>query len=322
MPPSPAPLRMGGPANQRSCSVTARSVEVCRGRAGCLGCRKGHACMPCTPVQPSFHITLNGPHAAAQPLPQAAQTRAAQIRRNACISHGSAEASSEPDKHEQAEHPPGETAAAQSAACRCPADGSASRWPRYARPGRQPAHGRMQPLSKRHTQYVCLLILGRAGPRRALWPVQPEACKRQACAGLQQPTHPPQIVFRSGNWAALEAHVIQQAWPTASAHLNGIQLRNMCAPNQHWVALPLELHLDANLCRRSRRGGALLRALQSAACRPISLFRISTEWLSLAFEKLKPASALTATSPLHAHCMENTACLCCPPPAAPRDALP
>ena len=29
LPPSAAALRMGGPANQRSCSTTARSVEVC-----------------------------------------------------------------------------------------------------------------------------------------------------------------------------------------------------------------------------------------------------------------------------------------------------
>lgn len=29
LPPMPEALRMGGPANQRSCSTTARSVEVC-----------------------------------------------------------------------------------------------------------------------------------------------------------------------------------------------------------------------------------------------------------------------------------------------------
>lgn len=139
-------LRHCGLAGLRT-SAAARSPPAAWRSAregGVFGCRKGQACMSCIPVQLSLHIR---PRAVIQPLPHAAQDTRSTGQDKCMILHGSAEASSaEADKQAQAEHPPGETAAARSAACRCPSGGSASRWPRYARPGHQPAHARMQSL--------------------------------------------------------------------------------------------------------------------------------------------------------------------------------
>ena len=50
LPPRAAPLRMGGPAHQRSCSTTARRVEVCKLRRG--GADKPHIrCAAYNPAQ-------------------------------------------------------------------------------------------------------------------------------------------------------------------------------------------------------------------------------------------------------------------------------